>query len=147
MAGGALVVLLLVVLLLKSCGDDSLSEGELRTQAGAICARVSEATDRVAVPNAPAGGERFLREGLVLMIPAIRRLRELKAPEKLRGSYEHAIAATQHQLDLIADELREIRSGGDAIGGFQVLQRELDTASAIANSSWTTLHIPACVSR
>jgi hypothetical protein len=70
----AAAALLVLVLLVRGCGDDSLSADELRSQAGAICARANAVTDRIAVPNAQSGGERFLREGLAQLRPASVRL-------------------------------------------------------------------------
>jgi hypothetical protein len=145
--GAGAILLVLILLIARGCGDGSLSERELRTQASAICTRANAATDRIAVPNAPLGGERFLAEGLVLMRPAIVRLRALKAPEQLRERYEHAVAASQRQLDLITRSLSEIRAGTDTIDGFRLLQQELEPVSNQANANWNALRIPACVSR
>lgn len=145
--GGGVVVLLLVLLLARGCGDDSLSAQELRAQATAICARVNEATDRIAVPNAPAGGERFLAEGVALMRPALTRLQRLKPPQELRRQYELAVSANARQLQVIEQSLAEIRNGTDPIDAYRTLQNRLGLVSSTANSTWRALKIPACVSR
>ena len=96
---------MLVVLLLKSCGSDTLSAQDLRTQASEICIRVNATTDRIAVPNAPAGGERFLSEGLVLMRPALARLQRLKPPHELSDDYALAVSANARQLQLVGQTI------------------------------------------
>lgn len=144
---GGVVLLLVIVLLAKGCGDDSLSADELRSQATAICTRVNAATDSVAVPNAPAGGARFLAEGVALMRPALTRLQRLKPPKELRRQYELAVSANARQLQLIEQTLAEIRNGGDPIDAYGTLQRRLALVSTAANSTWQALRITACVSR
>ena len=144
---GAVVALLLLVLIVRGCGDDSLSAGELRSQAGEICARANAVTDRVAVPNAPAGGERFLDEGLAELRPAHVRLAALKPPEELRTDYERAVALNLEQLTLLGRAARSIRGGADTIDAFGALQRALAPVVARENDAWRALDVPACMRR
>lgn len=143
----AVVVVLVVLLLLKGCGDKGLSADELRSQASEICVRANALTDRVAVPNAPAGGERFLREGLAIMRPALTRLQALRPQEELRADYDLAVAANARQLQLIEQAIGSIRRGEDPIDAYALLQRRLDLVTEPANRAWTRLGINACVSR
>lgn len=145
--GAGVVALLLLLLLLRGCGEDSLSAGELRTQASAICHDATAATDRVAVPNAPAGGARFLGEGLAYMRPALHDLRQLKAPEDLRDRYERAVALGVEEAALIGRTEQEIRRDGDVIASFRQLQRDLAPIVQQENELWRALEIPACVRR
>jgi len=138
---------LLLVLLVKGCGDKGLSADELRAQAGAICLRANERTDRVAVPNAPAGGERFLREGLAIMRPALTRLQALRPKQELRDDYELAVAANARQLQLIEQAIASIGRGEDPIDAYARLQRRLDLVTGPANRAWGRLGINACLSR
>ena len=142
---GAVVVLLLIVLVARGCGDDALSAGELRSQAGAICARANAITDRVAVPNAPSGGQRFLREGLAELRPAHMRLAALKPPDELRADYERAVALNLQQLALIGRTSRAIAGGADTIDAFAALQRRLAPVLAQENAAWRALDVPACM--
>ncbi|MBB4663178.1 hypothetical protein [Conexibacter arvalis] len=144
---GAVVALIVLVLLVRGCGDGSLSADELRSQAGEICASANAVTDRVAVPNAPSGGERFLREGLAQLRPASARLAALKAPEQLRDRYERAVALTRQEVRLIDDTTRAIAGGEDVIDAFAALQAQLAPVLNEANAAWRTLEIPACVRR
>lgn len=139
--------LLVLVLVIRGCGDDSLSAEELRSQAAAICARVNAVTDRVAVPNAQSGGERFLREGLAQLRPATARLAALKPPDDLRDRYERAVAQTREENALIADTARSIAGGADVIDAFAALQAKLGPTVEAGNALWRTLDIPACVRR
>ncbi|MDO8211917.1 hypothetical protein Q7L65_15940 [Conexibacter sp. CPCC 206217] len=145
--GAGVVVLIVIVLLVKGCGS-GLSEQELRTQASEICNRVAATTDRVAVPNAPAGGERFLSEGLTQLRPALVRLQRLqdRAPDSLRRDYELAVSANARQLQLIGNAVRDLRGGADPIDTYQQLQRRLALVSPTADATWRRLRIPACVS-
>jgi hypothetical protein len=141
------LLLLVIVLIARGCGSDNLSADELRTQASAICTRANAATDRVAVPNAPAGGERFLAEGLAVMRPALTRLQRLKPPDDLRRQYELAVSANARQLQLVGDAIVAVRSGSDPIDAYRLLQRRLTLVSTTANATWESLGIPACVGR
>lgn len=143
----AVVVVLVVLLLLKGCGDKGLSADELRSQASEICVRANALTDRVAVPNAPAGGERFLREGLAIMRPALTRLQALRPKQELKADYDLAVAANARQLQLIEQAIGSIRRGEDPIDAYALLQRRLDLVTEPANRAWTRLGINACVSR
>ncbi|ADB49539.1 hypothetical protein [Conexibacter woesei] len=145
--GACVVVLLLLFLLVRGCGDDSLSPEQLRKQAAAICHDATVATDRVAVPNAPAGGARFLGEGLAYMRPALTDLGRLKAPEDLRDRYERAVALGVEQVALITRTEQEIRRDGDVIDSFRQLQRQLEPIVQDENELWRALDIPACVRR
>jgi hypothetical protein len=144
---GAVAVLVLFVLLLRGCGDDSLSAKELRSQAGEICARANAVTDRVAVPNAQAGGERFLREGLAQLAPASERLAALKPPSELRDDYEQAVTLMRQEVSAIRRAAVSIRSGGEVIDTFSALQQRLSGIVNVENSTWETLDIPACIRR
>lgn len=139
--------LLVLVLVVRGCGEDSLSAEELRSQAGAICARANAVTDRVAVPNAQSGGERFLREGLAQLRPATARLAALKPPEELRDRYERAVAQTRAENELLAATARSIAGGADVIDSFAALQTRLGPVVDAGNALWRTLDIPACVRR
>jgi hypothetical protein len=146
-AAGAVVLLLVIVLIARGCGEDGLSAEQLRVQATEICAAANRVTDRIAVPNASGGGERFLVEGLAVLRPAVRRLALLQAPEELRDQYERAVAQTSARLDLIARTARQINRGGDTIDEYRALQQQLERRSIAVDASWRALGIPACASR
>lgn len=146
LAGAGVVVLLLFALLLRGCGD-TLSAGELRSQATSICADAARLTDRVAVPNGPAGGARFLAEGVHYMRPALTELSALKPPDDLRDRYERAVALGEQQLGLIDRTERSLRADGDVIDGFRQLQAELAPLVQQENELWRSLDVPACVRR
>lgn len=144
---GAVVVLLLLVLLVRGCGDDRLSAQELRSQAGAICASANAVTDRVAVPNAPSGGERFLREGLAQLRPATARLAALKPPQELDERYERAVTLARQEVMLVERAVMTIDRGADTIDTFTALQRELEPVLNQENAAWRALGVPSCVRR
>lgn len=146
-AAGAAVLLLLVLLVARGCGEDGLTPDQLRAQATEICARANAVTDRIAVPNAPTGGERFLVEGLAVLRPAINRLALLEPPQELRDDYEKAVRGSGARLDLIAKTARRINRGGDTIDEYRALENQLVRSSIAVDASWRALRIPACASR
>lgn len=146
-AGGAVVLLLLIVLIARGCGEDGLTPDQLRAQATAICGRANEISDRIAVPNAPAGGERYLVEGLGVMRPALNRLRLLEPPEELREQWETALRQSDARLTLIARTARQISRGGDAIDEYRALQNQLDTSEIGLRAAWNALDLPVCAGR
>lgn len=147
LAIAAAALLLVLVLIVRGCGEDSLSAEELRSQAGAICARANAVTDRIAVPNAPSGGEQFLREGLVQLRRASVRLAALKPPEELRDRYERAVGQLRTEVTLIGDSARAIAGGADVIDTFVALEARLRPVVDTGNALWRTLDVPACVQR
>jgi hypothetical protein len=143
----AVVVVLLLALIVRGCGEDTLSADELRSQAAAICLRATEATDRIAVPNEPAGGGRFLKEARLQLAAAQRRLRALAPPEELAADYDRAVQLAAREVALIWRHERLIENGEDVIPTFRSLQRELDPLLVQENDLWRRLDIDACVRR
>lgn len=132
---------------LSGCGDDSLSAEQLRAQASEICARTAAATDRITVPSTPGQGERFLREGLAHLRPAVARLRALEAPEELRERYNRAVQLGGQEVVLIGRHERAIARGEDVIGSFRRLETTLEPLLQQENAYWRGLGIPACARR
>lgn len=141
------LALLALVLLAGACGDDSLSEDELKARATAICSRAAAAADRVPVPTRPSEGNAFLSEGLAQLRPAVRRLGALKAPEELRERYDRAVELAREELKLITRHQRLIDRGEDVIDTFRQLDGKLAPLIARENAYWRALDIPACVRR
>ncbi len=136
-----------VPLALAGCGDGSLSSAQLHARATAICAEAAAATDRIALPNTPAQGGRFLREGLAQLRPAVAQLGELQAPEQLRERYERALQLARQELTLIARHERAIAAGDDVIDTYRRLDAALEPLVRRENASWRTLRLDACVRR
>ena len=143
------LVLLAAVLLLAlaGCGDDSLSASQLRTQASAICTRTAAATDRVALPSAPAQGDLFLRQGRAHLRPAAARLRALKAPQDLRQRYDGAAKLAGQEVALIARSEQALARGDDPADTFRQLAAALQPLTTEENAYWRGLGIDACVRR
>lgn len=142
----AAAALLVLTLALGACGD-TLSEDELRTQATAICARATAATDRIAVPARPSEGGTFLAEGVAQLRAAVRRLQALKAPDELRERYDRAVELAAEEVALIARHERAIAEGDDVIATFRRLDAELEPLIRQEDAYWRGLQIPACVRR
>jgi hypothetical protein len=143
----AVVAILLIVLLVRGCGDDTLSAEQLRAQAGAICAATTRATDRIAVPNEPAGGARFLGEAVAELRPALVRLRALKPPQELSADYDRALRLAAREVALIWRHQQLIERGEDTIATFRALQRALGPVVVVENETWRALDVEACVRR
>jgi hypothetical protein len=143
----ATLLLAAATLTLVGCGDDAFSSAQLRTRASAICARTAAATDRIAVPNTPAQGARFLREGLAQLRPAAARLDALQPPSQLRDHYERAVQLARREIALIAVYERAIVHGEDAIDMYRRLERRLAPLVREENAYWRGLDVPACIRR
>jgi hypothetical protein len=147
MLRSALLAVPLLSLALGGCGEDSLSAGQLRSQARTICARTAAATDRIAVPSTADQGGRFLSDGVARMRPAIVQLRQLKPPAGLRDEYRRAVALGDQEITLIAKQAQAIAQGDDPIAGFRQLQSELTPLTREEDAYWRALLIPDCVRR
>jgi hypothetical protein len=144
----ALIALLtLLAGVLSACGDSRLSAAELRSQAGAICHATADAIDRIAVPDTPDQGARFLRRGLLRMGPELTRLKALKPPTDLEPEYRQAIELATRELSTISDHERRIRGGSDVIDTFRALEAALAPITQTENRAWRALQLPACVRR
>jgi hypothetical protein len=138
---------LAAALALAGCGESSLTATQLRTHAGAICARTAAATDRVPLPSTPDEGERFLHDGLARLRPAVAGLRALNAPDSLRPRYDRAVQLAGQEVALIAGHERAIAGGEDVIATFRRLEAALEPLVQRENAYWRGLEIPACVRR
>jgi hypothetical protein len=142
-----LTLLTLLAIVLSACGENRLSAAQLRSQAGAICHGTADAIDRIAVPNTPDEGARFLRRGLLRMGPELTRLKTLKPPTDLEPEYRQAIQMATRELNVISDHERKIRGGADVIETFRALETALAPITQTENRAWRALQLPACVRR
>ncbi len=143
----SVVLPLLLAFALSACGDDSLSASQLRTQASTICTRTTAATDRVALPSAPAQGELFLRQGLSHLRPAAARLRALRPPQDLRQRYDRAAQLAGQEVALISRSEQALARGDDPTDTVRQLAATLQPLTTEENAYWRGLDIPACVRR
>jgi len=143
----ALPLLPLLAVALAACADNSLTAAQLHDRASAVCARTAAATDRIAVPNEPSQGERFLREGLAQLGPAVAQLRALKAPTDVRERYDRAVQLAGQEVALIARHQRAIAAGDDAIDTYRRLDAALEPLLRQENAYWQGLQLDACVRR
>jgi len=141
----ALLAAALSLLALAACGSDSLSADQLRSQAGAICARATRALDRIPMPGAPDQAGRFLAEGLAHLRPAAAQLGALKAPPELRGQYDRAARLAGEEVALLARHDRAVTGGEDPADAFRQLAAALQPLTTEENAYWRALQIPACV--
>lgn len=139
------VLVVLIALALSACGEDSLSDQQLRAQATAICTRASRATDRIAVPASPDRSAPFLTAGLAQLRPAAARLRALKPPKDLRSQYNRAVQLAAQEIALIARQARSIANGDDPADTFRQLAAALQPLTTEENAFWRALEIPSCV--
>jgi hypothetical protein len=137
----------LLALALGGCGDGTLSAGQLRTQASAVCTRGAATASRVAMPAGADGGERFLRAGLARLRPALARLERLRPPSELRDSYRQAVRLRREGVALVARDERAIERGQDPVATFRALQARLAPLEGLEGATWGALQIPACAPR
>ncbi|MBS1869560.1 MAG: hypothetical protein JSS99_07845 [Actinobacteria bacterium] len=138
---------LLLAVALAACGDDSLTAAQLHDRASAICARTAAATDRIAVPNEPSQGGRFLNEGVAELRPAVAELHALKAPKVVRERYDRAVQLAGREVALIARHQRAIAAGDDVIDTYRRLDAALEPLLRQENAYWQGLQLDACVRR
>jgi hypothetical protein len=129
------------------CGDGSLSAGDLRTQASAVCLRSSDAAAAVALPASEDGGAAFLAGGVARMRPALAALGKLKAPRDLRDGYEQALHVRGQEITLIDRSQHAISRGADAVTTFRALQTQLTPLERLEDATWRALQVPACAPR
>lgn len=134
-------------LALGGCGDGSLSAGDLRAQASAICRQGGDAAAAVVLPASEDGGAAFLAAGVARLRPALAGLERLKPPGELRDSYEQALHVRRQELALVARDERAIARGEDAVATYRSLQSALMPLEALDDATWRALQIPACAPR
>jgi hypothetical protein len=144
-AGGALV-LVVVALALAGCGSSSLSAGDLRKQAGDLCATASRQANRIPVPQTPSGGAGFVNRGIAVIRPELVKLRLLKPPKELADTWKQSISAYADMLGALESTSRSLRAGANPVEAIQDLQRKLEPLETKGNTAWQAMQIPACVS-
>ena len=143
----AALAALLPAVVLAACGGNGLTAGQLDARATAICVRTAQATDRIPVPSTPAQGDRFLKQGLARLRPAVAELHGLAPPDRLRPRYARAVHLAGQEVALIARHERAIGRGQDVADTYRALQRALTPLLRDENAYWRGLGIPACVRR
>lgn len=128
-------------------GGERLSAGDLRTQAGAICAKERKATAGVPIPASPRGIVRFLDEGTAAIGPRVEDLARLRPPEELDAVYRNAVALAARQQRQALAALRVTRRGGDPVLALQSLARSTAPLARQEDQAWRVLRIPQCVGR
>jgi len=119
----------------------------LRTQATRICLGASRQIGRIATPRSEAGGEAFLRRGIVVLAPERRQLRSLAAPSEAADVYRAGVAALSGELGALREATHALAEQQDPVIAFRTLQQRLTPLESQANDAWQALQIPACTSR
>lgn len=139
---------LAAVAALAGCGGGGrLSDGDLRTQAGGICAKERKATTSVPTPTAAREIVRFLRGGTSTIAPHLRQLSDLKPPQDLEPVYRNAVDLAVRQQRFALAALRSTEHGGDPVIALQTLARQTAPLARQENTAWRVLRIPQCVDR
>ena len=131
-------------LLIGGCGSSSLSNTQLRRQAGAICLTAQRASQSIAAPTDPSTGERFLQRGIAALTPQVTALARLKPSSDLQGEYTTALRATDRELTLLRLTRRGLQTGDDPVIAIKTLQDQLGPAEDAAGRAWREIDVPAC---
>jgi len=143
----ALAVASLAALSLAACGSSSLSAQQLRSRSSPPCRIATRELDRVPTPTSPAGEAEFLKRGIAALAPELRALRGLQPPSQLTHEFSSALRAGSAELAALRQSARRLATGGDPVVSIKELELRLAPPEAEANSAWTSLGIPACLTR
>lgn len=105
-----------VAALIAGCGgggSDTLSAGEFRTQADAICADYNAKAAALTDPSSPSEYLPALKEILPLQQAELAKLEALKPPKDLEGTYKEALALLRQQETALTDATTRIEGGED----------------------------------
>ena len=142
-ASGLAALGLIAAVALAACGNSSLTPAQVRARAGRICINAANHLDAIRAPTAASGAQTFVRRGIAVLAPEVRRLRALQT----RGPVAGAVRALDGELAALRGTLTGLRSGNDPVVAFKTLQRQLAPLELRVNAAWRTLRIPVCVSR
>jgi hypothetical protein len=139
----------LLLLALMGCGSASggLSARDLRTQATSLCTIAREQTDRIAAPSSPAGAAAFLNQGLAVLQPELKALRQLHPSGDLGEVYKTAITAFAQKVDAVRTAATALAGNGDPVTTMKSLEQQLAPLEEEENGAWQALEIPACLNR
>lgn len=139
-----LAAALLAAALLAGCGSTALTDTQLRSRAGRICALAARRTDRIATPSLPSQEASFVRRGIAAMTPEVTALRRLSAPGAMADDYRDAVEATSTELTALRSTLKGLKAGNDPVVAIKTLQQQLAPAEMKASIAWSALELPAC---
>ena len=141
---GLLAAALLAAALLAGCGSTALTDTQLRSRAGRICALATRRTDRIATPTMPTQEASFVSRGIAAMAPEVTALRRLRAPGAMADDYRDAVEATSTELTALRSTLKGLKAGNDPVVAIKTLQQQLAPAEIKASIAWSALELPAC---
>ncbi len=133
--------------LIAGCGNSTLSTGELRSDAGAICRSASTRLAGVGTPGTPAAAQRFLHQGLLALTPPLAQLRALHASGRAGQELNGALGAFERKLVQLRGAEGEITRGADPVLAIRTLQQRITPIVAEENGHWRALGISACLNR
>jgi hypothetical protein len=133
-------------LLLGGCGSNSLSDKQLRREAGRICATAQRASASIAAPTDPTKGEPFLQRGIAALAPQVAALHRLNPSSDLADAYGTAVRASDNELALLRRALHGMKAGNDPVVAIKTLQDDLGPAEDAAGRAWRDVEVSACAS-
>jgi hypothetical protein len=139
-----LAAALVAAALLAGCGSSALTDTQLRSRAGRICALAARRTDRVATPTMPSQEASFIRRGIAAMTLEVTALQRLSAPGDMADDYRDAVEATSAELTALRSTLKGLKAGNDPVVAIKTLQQQLAPAEMKASIAWSALELPAC---
>jgi hypothetical protein len=141
---GLLAAVLLAAALLGGCGSTALTDTQLRSRAGRVCALATRRTNRIATPTMPTQEASFISRGIVALAPEVVALRRLRAPGGMADDYRDAVEATGAELTALRSTLKGLKAGNDPVVAIKTLQQQLAPAEMKASIAWSALELPAC---
>lgn len=137
----------LLALAVASCGGGTSSTlTQLRAHATTICSAANVRSYKVATPTWKAGAGRFLKNGIAVLAPELKGLKQLRPPSGEADVYAAAVGALSDEIDALRSAANAISRSEDPVIAYKALQRRLTPLEAQANDAWGALEIPACAS-
>ncbi len=141
---GLLSAVLLAAAVLGGCGSTALTDTQLRSRAGRICALATRRTNRIATPTMPTQEASFINRGIAALAPEVTALRRLRAPGDIADDYGDVVEATAAELTALRSTLKGLKAGNDPVVAIKTLQQQLAPAEFKAGIAWSALGLPAC---
>ncbi len=131
---------------MAGCGGSATpSVLQLRARATRICSLASLDAERISTPRTESGGQAFLKNGIAVIGPELRRLRALGAPKDVAEVYGAAVADLGAELAAIRRTIHALAQQQDPVIAFKALQQRLAPLESQATDDWQALEVPACV--
>lgn len=136
-----------VAALIAGCGgggSDTLSAGEFRTQADAICADYNTKAAAIGDPASPSEFSSKLAQIVPLQAAQLSKLEALKAPDELKDTFAEAVTLLKKQQATLTDAQNRIAGGEDPTTVINSISAEASATGDQADQKAKELGLTVC---